>query len=600
MSYENAEPDFSPDDRGGYQPADVDGFTAAEVEAKIMAALTDSDGHDDGRAFRTLPRIKEHAELSKASDISEILFNMIEDGKIKKHENGDFTCYFLFNENPKRFWRNGDGTVGAEFPEVDAPHPFADQIGRPAVPAAYSQPILDQKPYSKQKIEIDPTALEEAMSKHGKQGKAAKELGIGYSTLYMKMSQQAALKQAHDRGLERYRKARPKPTKTSKKQEKNMSTATATALSEEHERSLPEARNNQFFTKINFTEQEVEDAAAIHGQQKATAAALGFDVRNGAASFRDRMRNHPEIKAAFERGVARYNAENPDGFKKPKLASIVNLKDDLLERLEDCAIQGMTIPRAAEITGINYYTLLDHIKDKRTDKSIKEAWERGLTRRKKLLSTHHDEVSAEEDTETILERHDREIAQVAIDEIGPNPETSTEEPQRSIAPDPQEIQANEPGHTGAETTGGESKIAAREFAPSFEGPIERFNQSVDPFSEPAGDKPFHSIRIRNIKADVEEPDDLPSFDRPTSIMKEIFEIQREAAAEFSQAPVSTRFLPFGKAGEIILGFEGNYFDLTKDERRFLETIADRLDGYGKPTPRKRTILQRFADWMANL
>lgn len=595
MSYEEVT-DFTSEDRGRYRPADVEGFTAAEVEAKIMAALTDSDGNDDGRAFRTLPRIKEHAELSKASDISEIVHSMIADKKIRRHENADFTAYFLYDEKPTRYWRNGDGTVGAEFPEVDAPHPFADQIGQPAVPVAYSQPILDQKPYSKQKIEIDPAALEEAMAKHGKQGKAAKELGIGYSTLYTKMSQQPALKQAHDRGLERYRKANPKPTKTSKKQEKDMSTATATALSEEHERSVPEARNNQFLTKINFTEQEVEDAAAIHGQQKATAAALGFDVRNGAAGFRDRMRNHPEIKAAFERGVVRFNAENPGGFKKPKPASIVNMKDDLLERLADCAIQGMTIPRAAEITGINYYTLLDHIKDKRTDKSIKEAWERGLTRRKKLLSTHRDEVSAEKDTETILERHDREIAQVASDEIGPNPETSTEGPQRSIAPDPQEIQANEPGHTVAETTGEEATIAAPDFAPSFEGPIERFNQSVDPFSEPARNEPIRSIRVRNIKAAIDE---YPNADRPGSIMQEIFDIQREAALEIDPAlTCSTRSVPLTSTGEIFVGFAGNYFDLSKDDRVFLEQMAARMDGYGVPTPRKRTTLQRFADWMA--
>ena len=56
----------------------------------------------------------------------------------------------------------------------------------------------------RQRIEIDPARLEELTAAHGRNQKAiARELGIGASTLSLKLSQSSMLRAAYERGMER-------------------------------------------------------------------------------------------------------------------------------------------------------------------------------------------------------------------------------------------------------------------------------------------------------------------------------------------------------------------------------------------------------------
>ncbi len=98
------------DDTGGFSnPAAIGDLKYEELEARVFNAL-DND-------YRTLLRIKEHAGLERSFDLAPVIEGMELDRKIRRYENGTITAFFRPHHKPKRFWTNGDGTVGVEWDE---------------------------------------------------------------------------------------------------------------------------------------------------------------------------------------------------------------------------------------------------------------------------------------------------------------------------------------------------------------------------------------------------------------------------------------------------------------------------------------------------
>ncbi len=375
------EADFDAGDRGGYKhPETVGDFSYEQLERKVLKALRDQNGESDGRGFRTLPRIKAHGGLERSFDLSPVIEGMELDKKIRREQNATCTAFFEYNQKPKRFWINGDGTVGAEFDETFVPSPtktlkeFTEENRLARDTAKLFNPDRRGRMY----VDIDIDDLEKAFAEHGTNGKAAKALGIGGSTMYMKLNEQAALRAARERGLATYNAEHPK--RNSAKPEKIKSTLTSRAaarsvdisadtfktyasqgksvadiardfgISENavynrrgktknkqawHEGQLiftaakhdttpvevsPAAREKTMGTgyRNNFTANELEDAAAKHGTISGAAKELGYTLPN---PLKVKLSKYPEMQKAFDRGKARFYSVN--GAPAAKAAPLV-------------------------------------------------------------------------------------------------------------------------------------------------------------------------------------------------------------------------------------------------------------------------------------
>jgi hypothetical protein len=118
--------------------------------------------------------------------------------------------------------------------------------------------------------------------------------------------------------------------------------------------------------KIDVTPGEFADAASRFGVQQEIRAALKLTQ----STFDARLRQ-PEFRAAYEEGKKNFKANNP-GFKnKTGCTKPVVIDEDALE---SCAKEGLTQAEAAIALGVNPTTLSKQLKSK---PNLKRAWGRG-------------------------------------------------------------------------------------------------------------------------------------------------------------------------------------------------------------------------------
>ena len=308
-----ADVDFTAEDRGKYRhPETVGDRSYAELEELVFDALDDDLDAGDRRGFRTLMRIKNHAGLPTAFDLSPVIEGMELDKKIRRESNGNITAFFRYDEKPKRMWINGDGTVGAEFekdfiPSAELTHTATtDFLGQQKTPTTNNVPRGLGRGVT---IEITEEQIENLAASLKNVHEISAALGYANNTgFHKRLKKDTKLRDAYDRGRKRY--ARTKGIHATnvlaedaaiehEKQEKTMSMTTAT------DKPVKESG-------LSCTVDELEDHAATLGSLKAVAVKLRFDGKRPSITLRNKLRWLPEHKAAFDRGIARFNEANPN------------------------------------------------------------------------------------------------------------------------------------------------------------------------------------------------------------------------------------------------------------------------------------------------
>lgn len=346
-----SEVDFTAEDRGSYKPPVLDGdLSYDEVRERVLAAL-DAD-------HRTLPQIKHHAGLEPRFDLSPVTDGMQIDKEIRKISNGTVSAFFHRDEAPKRFWLTGNGTVGVEFDdktdqspdevpesvpagietkgpgiEITAEQveqlastlPSGDEIARKAgmpskasfnrmlkanedLKAAYDRgrrTFADRnqgRVPAKKRVEIDIEKLETLAGEFSTQAEICKAMGISSSLLGLRFADQEGVREAYDRGRERFfadnprhsgqRRARTDPTN-------------------------PIANGKRRDTaQPDIDLETVEELAARRLTQAEAAEELGVTVY----VFKNRLNNGPLKQAYRDAWTRGQNRAKADGLTTRKVA----------------------------------------------------------------------------------------------------------------------------------------------------------------------------------------------------------------------------------------------------------------------------------------
>ncbi|HEV7700910.1 MAG TPA: hypothetical protein VGO43_11820 [Pyrinomonadaceae bacterium] len=282
-----ADEDFTAEDRGKYRhPETVGDYSYAELEKRVFAALDAN--------VRTLMRIKEHASLERGFDLSPVMEGMELDRKIRNESNGTITAFFRFGEMPKRFWNNGDGTVGVEFVEGYVPPKSAKDT------AAEDYKKFTIGGTGRKPVPIIPKELEELAATLDDPNEIARNVGYkNKQGLAGRLKTDPLLKGAYDRGRRRFSDRRnlqndfstpatPAPIKP-EKEKQSMSAATATAPAVSHKAK-----------GIAWSVELFKDAKG-RGESKGDLATR-LKVTTQAVS--QQLKKHPEYAAAFGKSVS--------------------------------------------------------------------------------------------------------------------------------------------------------------------------------------------------------------------------------------------------------------------------------------------------------
>lgn len=204
----------------------------------------------------------------------------------------------------------------------------------------------------RQALTIDPVKVEELAAEGKTDKEIAEALGIGYSTFTTKKTHYKEISEAVEQGRkttgsprrggyewseELFRNAaRDGLTKTKLAENVGCHSSAVGKILDTHpeyrkawDEGVKLRRQNQDTANVaealngpvkktgrgfalNFTEDDVEKAAALHGKRKATAQALGYA---GVNAFARKLEKFPKLAEAYERGKATYLQSN-NGFLK--------------------------------------------------------------------------------------------------------------------------------------------------------------------------------------------------------------------------------------------------------------------------------------------
>lgn len=264
----------------GGEPEQAENLSAQEIEVKILAAIRE--------APRTLSQLKRACDLHFSADISDLLENLLSGGKIRSSSNGNITAFFPFSKKPKNFWLSGLNYVDAVYDEqfdAAAEDERVEQNRRKTREAQAFNPALTtgQKEKESRVILLDEASLERAAAERGSQKETALALGIGYSTLTMKMAKDPALKAAFRRGQENF-KNNEKP--------------------EAVERVEPEKENTKSSRRSSPAKYTAEMFYAF-GAEGLTQIQIAARLGKHHTSICHQLAK-PELRAAFDRGRRRF------------------------------------------------------------------------------------------------------------------------------------------------------------------------------------------------------------------------------------------------------------------------------------------------------
>ncbi len=138
--------------------------------------------------------------------VVEVIDSLVESGILRTEQVGSLPAYYLEENKPKgKLFNTGNNSLAVreEEKQISEDKPkIGDKLKTDEV---FRTPGAE--PYAKSYVAIDAGELERLASKGLKQKAIAESLGIGYSTLQVKIKENSELKAAYERGQEIYRKS---------------------------------------------------------------------------------------------------------------------------------------------------------------------------------------------------------------------------------------------------------------------------------------------------------------------------------------------------------------------------------------------------------
>jgi hypothetical protein len=199
-------------ERGGYKPPGLpEGLSYREIEDRIFAAV-DAEQRTLGQIKRHLARSGTFLGLQRPFEVDGVLNGMIVDKKLRCEQNGTITAYFRHETKPLRFWL-GDGGVKAEFDETFRPRD--EQKAAEAIVGSYefNRPLNHGGKRShaggKPRVNIDPDRLAHLASTLPGQKEIAEALGIGSSTLALKLRSDREMRVRYDAARKQFSENHP-------------------------------------------------------------------------------------------------------------------------------------------------------------------------------------------------------------------------------------------------------------------------------------------------------------------------------------------------------------------------------------------------------
>ncbi len=291
--------DFTKEDQGkSKHPETVGDLSYADLEERVFNAI-------DAK-FRTLPRIKEHAGLERAFDLTPIIEGMELDKKIARHDNGTITAFFRYTQKPTRFWLTGDRTVDAEFDEAYVP-------SAPKETEAEVNRRMNAAQKGRAPIEISVAVLEDAAAKYSERKDIAEACGVGYSTLLAKMRTDRKLRDAFDRGRRIFSQNTYGQTATAVAQPEQNPESTSPVAKTSGVRN-PNTSNAHIFARKPAPQtpevdaKTLENAFAEHGKLADVAQALDI----AASVLYDMIERSPILREACDDGRLKFKQRQRD------------------------------------------------------------------------------------------------------------------------------------------------------------------------------------------------------------------------------------------------------------------------------------------------
>ena len=349
----------------------------------------------------------------------------------------------------------------------------------------------------------------------------------------------------------------------------------------------------------------LEELAETEPNQSSIAEKLGISV----SYLQLKLKEQPETRKAYDRGRAKYVAANPSSpaNRRPKpepTHPVTNGKPREMKqpdldpaKVEELAAKGSTIKAAAAILGITKYVFKDRLRVDPGNRNypIREAWYRGVATaqdagKKRKYQRKTSNKSAEAVSEPVREPL----------------ELPTPEPVNTEAADLVDVELEERLFTAivqkATLIENPADICFNCYDDLPEKPIE-----IHPFesdetwafcSESCKDETMREVNkfredvdreIDNESASDNEMQDIPEFEgRPIvgfSGSIERFEPETESTenptvlSHGARQRVQSRYITFEDGSQLLVGFEGNFFEMTPNDRKLLDAIAGMIQNY---------------------
>jgi hypothetical protein len=337
---------------------------AEELESKKAKILRAIDNF-----HCTLPQIKRQGGFEAREDLTDVFTVLEAEGVIVRQYNGTLTAFFRPEKVPTKFWLIGNDQIGVDYTPL--PEPDKSKIGQvvKVEEVAGQVPIL-----SKQKLKFDVWTADyiKELAEFGlSREEAAQKAGVSLTLLVQNLNN-PNLKKAWDEGRRNYGLGLVQQVEVVEEMpaEISLEPPVSKELLE-----APEASDNTH--KNNGFAYQLEKAAQYSRTQEETASKLKMTVRG----LNQRMKRHPELREAYNRGRAKYKnyletKNNKENSKEMAFAKIDVSAADIEFHASQAPFvkEGDAQKYVAEKVGIDWSTLWKKFGN---DPSLKKSYERG-------------------------------------------------------------------------------------------------------------------------------------------------------------------------------------------------------------------------------
>lgn len=309
-------------------------FHIAEAAESDFLKLTQEQAKDAiigaiDALFRTRRGIKKYLKVPDSVDIDEILVEMQNEYRIRKHDLGSVDVFFRYDQLPTKMQMIGGGQVEAEFDPDYRPRDEAAKLAELNTGAGYAagKPAADR---TVKQREVTPDVLEYLAANKGTFAEIAAALELAPDVVNDRISNDPDLLTAFNRGkanntinpqLSRHATASPTngavPSRIHRRDLEEIDLGDVLD-EEEDEDDMAESHGLGVAAGMESRAGLIERHAAENPDKKAIAKALGMSEEDLEVAFKAT----PDLKDAWKRGRAMHQSKNrtdsvDDAARKP-------------------------------------------------------------------------------------------------------------------------------------------------------------------------------------------------------------------------------------------------------------------------------------------